>query len=194
MSTQEQIDRIKLLAKDKGIKIKYICSQLGLSETYLANVRNGRDRMTSERLEKIAKILETTPEYLKGETDNPDIPKEPAAIFEDERQAELNAIFERMPDETSKDKLLQLVRSFEITNKYEIGHRYIGGIAAKGGNKPIVHRIPSESGRPQNDDALLRGGAAAFGGDSATIELDEKDLEEYHKMHSINYQEDTSEK
>ncbi len=190
MSTQEQIDRIKLLAKDKGIKIKYICSQLGLSETYLANVRNGRDRMTSERLEKIAKILETTPEYLKGETDNPDIPKEPTAIFEDERQAELNAIFERMPDESSKDNMLDLVRFFELTNK----HQYIVSIEAKGGNKPIVHRIPSESGRPQNDDALLRGGAAAFGGDSATIELDEKDLEEYHKMHSINYQEDTSEK
>lgn len=143
MSPQEQIDKIKSLAKSKGIKIKYICLQLGLSETYLANVRNGRDRMTPERLEIIARILETTPEYLKGETDNPEIQKkEPAAIFEDERQAELNAIFERMPDEESKDKLIQLVRSFEITNKYEIGHRYIGGIAAKGGNKPIVHRIP----------------------------------------------------
>ena len=143
MSPQEQIDKIKSLAKSKGIKIKYICLQLGLSETYLANVRNGRDRMTPERLEIIARILETTPEYLKGETDNPEIQKkEPTAIFEDERQAELNAIFERMPDEESKDKLIQLVRSFEITNKYEIGHRYIGGIAAKGGNKPIVHRIP----------------------------------------------------
>ena len=135
MSPQEQIDKIKSLAKSKGIKIKYICLQLGLSETYLANVRNGRDRMTPERLEIIARILETTPEYLKGETDNPEIQK-------NERQAELNAIFERMPDEESKDKLIQLVRSFEITNKYEIGHRYIGGIAAKGGNKPIVHRIP----------------------------------------------------
>ena len=63
------IDRIKELAKEKGIKIKYICSQLGLAETYLSNVKNGKDRMTDERLQKIADILDTTVEYLTGETD-----------------------------------------------------------------------------------------------------------------------------
>lgn len=186
--------RLDNLRKAQGVTNTFLCTLVGKGRQYIADSRSKNISIPDEYIEIWADALNTTPEYLKGETDNPDIPKEPAAIFEDERQAELNAIFERMPDETSKDKLLQLVRSFEITNKYEIGHRYIGGIAAKGGNKPIVHRIPSESGRPQNDDALLRGGAAAFGGDSATIELDEKDLEEYHKMHSINYQEDTSEK
>ena len=63
------IDRIKELAKEKGIKIKYICSQLGLAETYLSNVKNGKDRMTDERLQKIADILDTTVEYLTGESD-----------------------------------------------------------------------------------------------------------------------------
>ena len=100
----------------------------------------------------------------------------------------MNAIFERMPDEESKEKLMQVARSFEIMNEY------IGGAAAKDGNKPIIHRIPTKSERLQKDDALLRGGAAAFGGDSVTIELDEKDLEEYHRTHSKNYQEDNSEK
>ena len=63
------IDKIKSLAKDQGIKIKFICSQLGLSETYLSNVKNGKDRMTEERLDKIADILHTTPEYLRDETE-----------------------------------------------------------------------------------------------------------------------------
>lgn len=63
------IDKIKSLAKDQGIKIKFICSQLGLSETYLSNVKNGKDRMTEERLEKIADVLHTTPEYLRDETE-----------------------------------------------------------------------------------------------------------------------------
>ena len=63
------IDRIKELAKEKGIKIKFICSQLGLAETYLSNVKNGKDRMTDERLQKIADILDTTVEYLTGESD-----------------------------------------------------------------------------------------------------------------------------
>lgn len=69
------IDKIKTLAREKGVKIKYICSQLGLAETYLSNVKNGKDRMTRERLEQIAEILETTVAYLTDETDDP-APKE----------------------------------------------------------------------------------------------------------------------
>jgi transcriptional regulator with XRE-family HTH domain len=65
------IDKIKTLAREKGVKIKYICSQLGLAETYLSNVKNGKDRMTRERLERIAEILETTVAYLTDETDDP---------------------------------------------------------------------------------------------------------------------------
>lgn len=65
------IDKIKSLAKQRGIKIKFICSELGLSETYLSNCKNGKDRMTDERLCKIAEILSTTYEYLTDQTDNP---------------------------------------------------------------------------------------------------------------------------
>ena len=71
MDQKEQIARIKLLAKEKGLKIKFICNKLGLAETYLSNVSNGKDRMTDERLKIIADLLETTPEYLNGETDDP---------------------------------------------------------------------------------------------------------------------------
>jgi transcriptional regulator with XRE-family HTH domain len=69
------IDRIKNLARQKGVKIKYICAQLGLAETYLSNVKNGKDRMTQDRLEQIADILGTTIEYLTDQTDDPS-PKE----------------------------------------------------------------------------------------------------------------------
>lgn len=88
MSPQEQVDRIKLLAKEKGIKIKFICSQLGLAETYLSNVKNGKDRMTADRLRVIAKLLDTTPAYLSGETDDSsykdpeDYPTEDIVYFE----------------------------------------------------------------------------------------------------------------
>lgn len=74
------VNKIKSLAKDQGIKIKFICSQLGLSETYLSNVKNGKDRMTEERLEKIADILHTTPEYLRDETDEPSAAPDPTWI------------------------------------------------------------------------------------------------------------------
>lgn len=65
------IDKIKKMARENGIKIKYICSQLGLAETYLSNCKSGKDRMTDERLYKIADILGTTYEYLTDQTDDP---------------------------------------------------------------------------------------------------------------------------
>lgn len=134
---------VRELAKQRGISLSFICKKIGVAAPYFIDLEKSGREIPEEKLSQIANVLFTTIEYLKGETDNPEIQKkEPAAIFEDERQAELNAIFERMPDEESKDKLIQLVRSFEITNKYEIEHQYIVGIAAKGGNKPIIHRIP----------------------------------------------------
>ena len=66
------IQKIKDLARAKGIKIKFICSELGLSETYLSNVKNGKDKMTEERLFKIASILGTSFEYLIDLTDDPE--------------------------------------------------------------------------------------------------------------------------
>ena len=74
------IDKIKSLAKDQGIKIKFICAQLSLAEGYLSNVQSGKTVMTEERLEKIADILHTTPEYLRDETD---IKEKPSAKGEE---------------------------------------------------------------------------------------------------------------
>ena len=65
------IDRIKALIKKRGLKIKYVCAELGLAETYLSNVKNGKDRMTDERLYAIADVLGTTYEYLTDQTDDP---------------------------------------------------------------------------------------------------------------------------
>lgn len=63
------IDRLLMLAKEKGISQAFICSKLGLSRTYLSDVRNGKARLSEERISAIADLLNTTPEYLKGETD-----------------------------------------------------------------------------------------------------------------------------
>lgn len=210
MDSQKLIDRIKNLAKERGIKLKFICSKLGVAESYLGNVKSGRDRMTPERLEIIAEILGVSPQYLSGESEEQkagldftsrleellneknitkiafltdlgysknaisewrngitksymnkidqiaDIldcsvdyllgreqkKEAPSPIDMDKRKARLIEIYDSMPDDESKDKLLQVVVSFERVNKYEIESQYIGGIAAKGGNKPIIKQIP----------------------------------------------------
>ena len=63
--------KIKCLAKEKGIKIGYICEQLGLAHTYLSDVAKGKNTMSDERIHKIARILNTTYEYLTDQTDDP---------------------------------------------------------------------------------------------------------------------------
>lgn len=70
------INKINALIKLKGTKKSYICEQLGLGSTYLADVERGKNKLTDERLEKIAAILGTTVDYLTDKTDDPKIPEE----------------------------------------------------------------------------------------------------------------------
>lgn len=95
------IDRIKELAKERGIKIKYLCSKLGLAETYLSNVKNGKDRMTDERLAIIARELGTTVEYLRDETDV----KTP-----EDNDDELNAYLEELKNRPEMRMLFSLAK------------------------------------------------------------------------------------
>ena len=103
------IGKIKELAKSKGIKIKFICSQLGLSETYLSNVKNGKDRMTEERLFKIAEILGTSFEYLTDMTDDPepDFIIRTAGTLQDRLQNEIVARYNTMTED--QRELLDLI-------------------------------------------------------------------------------------
>lgn len=107
------VDKIKNLAKEKGIKIKYICAQLGLSETYLSNVKNGKDRMTDERLEKIAEILNTTTAYLRDETDTPTRPESRTEREEREEREDLEA-FRALLDTLTEDELQKVLSYAEF--------------------------------------------------------------------------------
>mgnify|MGYP005943294895 CR=1 FL=1 len=63
------IDRVLQLAKEKGVSQAFICGKLGVRRTYLSEVRVGKDNLADDRLSIIADLLNTTPEYLKGETE-----------------------------------------------------------------------------------------------------------------------------
>ena len=65
------LQRIKEMARNKGWSMSFVASQLGLSSAYFTDVKNGKAKILPDRLDEIAKILETTPEYLNGLTDNP---------------------------------------------------------------------------------------------------------------------------
>lgn len=65
------IDRINELIKSKGFKKSYVCEKLGLAHSYLNDVERGKNKISDERLEIIAEMLDTSADYLAGKTDDP---------------------------------------------------------------------------------------------------------------------------
>lgn len=65
------VGKIRQLANKRGIKMKYLCEQLGVNPGYFAHVDNGRFQMPPEKIYAVAEILGTTFNYLTDQTDFP---------------------------------------------------------------------------------------------------------------------------
>lgn len=64
----------------------HLCRAMGVSNTYLRDAKKQGTDISGEKLHILAAELNTTPEYLRGETDDPGIKKEtPAHQMVDER-------------------------------------------------------------------------------------------------------------
>ena len=99
--TNVDVNRIKALAKKQGIQMKYFCDYFGKAQSYFADIRNGKNRLDENELQFIADKLNTTVEYLTGQTDDPTRPeekKEPGAIT-DAEQAEFEERFMKLSPE-----------------------------------------------------------------------------------------------
>ena len=91
------IQRIKALLKEKGLKQKYLFEQIGKSPVMFRDWQAGKSKPTDSVLQKISDVLDTTPEYLRGETDikakkAPSI--EPNAVFLEEKNIYMIPLFE----------------------------------------------------------------------------------------------------
>lgn len=65
------IDKIKQIAKQNGVTLTHLCKSVGKRATFLGEVKLGKDSLDDNELAIIAAELHTTPEYLRGETDDP---------------------------------------------------------------------------------------------------------------------------
>ena len=63
------IDRLKILAHEQGIKLGFLAQKIGVPHTYFADIKSKQRDMPDSRLLVIADILNTTPEYLRDETE-----------------------------------------------------------------------------------------------------------------------------
>ena len=103
------IARIKAFAKSKGVTQTYLCTRLGLRKNYLSDVQNGKDKLTEDRLNQIAQILGTTPEYLSGETDDP----APAESTLSPAEIELLNLYRKM-NHHGQQQALDVVRGLSL--------------------------------------------------------------------------------
>ena len=83
------VDKIKALAKDKGISVTYLCQQFGMGRGYLNDVAKAGGKMPEDRIRKIVESLETSYEYLTDQTDDP---APPTIILSSEEKTIVNHI------------------------------------------------------------------------------------------------------
>lgn len=92
----EAITRILELAKSKGVSQTFICNKLGRANNYLLEIKKGKNHLTDDNIVIIADLLNTTPAYLKGETD---IKEKPASAQADELDKEFSDLIAQLSPE-----------------------------------------------------------------------------------------------
>lgn len=89
------VNKTKSLAKAKGIKISHVCTELGFGHTYLNDIAKGKGKPPDDSaIFKIARMLDTTYEYLTDQTDDPD-PHSAAKQAESPEEKLIHTVIER---------------------------------------------------------------------------------------------------
>lgn len=102
----ETVERIYALIEEKGMRVNFILEKIGKSESYFRQIKTGKASIPAGVLAQIAEILGTTVEYLKGETDDPNIPeKAPAEISDVEGVRAINTILSILTKDEIEDVL-----------------------------------------------------------------------------------------
>lgn len=125
--------KIKFYADQKNISVRQVLINAELGLNTMSAYKTSMPK--ADNLAKIADVLGCSVDYLLGRTQFPEIQK-----HDDIRLEKIANIFQNLPDDESKNRLLRVVEAFELSNRYETESRYIGGIAAKGGNAPIIRK------------------------------------------------------
>ncbi len=116
------VTRIKQRAKELERSLSYICGKLGVARVYFIDIEKSGREIPDDKLIVIADILETTPEYLRGETDQKE---KPVANDDDElreylevlkTRSDMRMLFSLAKGATKKDveaavKIIEALRS-----------------------------------------------------------------------------------
>lgn len=76
-------NRMESMIAQSGKTKLHLCRAMGVSKTYLRDAKKQGTDISGEKLQILAAELNTTPEYLRGETDDPAIKKAPDPKIEE---------------------------------------------------------------------------------------------------------------
>ena len=96
------VQKIKELAKERGIRMGYIYEKIGCSRSKFSDVESGKSSISEREYAIIAAILNTTPEYLNGETDQKEKPAGESTDGLSDYEVRMLAWFRSLPPEKRK--------------------------------------------------------------------------------------------
>lgn len=107
-------DRLDPLIKTSGKTKVSLCAKMGFGPTYLRDAKKQNTNIADEPLRILAKELDTTPEYLRGETDDPGIKEalDPKTEGGDVQLAQLIAGFSRLSPQ-QKSAVLAVIEGYQ---------------------------------------------------------------------------------
>lgn len=93
------INRIREMSKQKGISLSFLCKQMNVNRVYFIDCEKTGRTIPDDKLSIIATTLNTSVEYLKGETEQKE---NPLAQFSPETVALVERIRKLSPDMAKK--------------------------------------------------------------------------------------------
>lgn len=99
------IDKIKALAKEKGVSITFLCQAIGQGAYYFNDVKRRNGSIPDDRLAIIADTLGTTVDYLTDKTDQKEKPTSSEVSVDDILKAMLN-----LPREKKEELLVKFMQ------------------------------------------------------------------------------------
>lgn len=103
------VERAKQIAKSKGVSFAFVCTQIGRSRGYLAEIlANGRD-IPEKMLTPVAQALGVTVEELTGESEQKEKPNALDGIELEKLSPARRALLEAL-DGMTEENIMKLVR------------------------------------------------------------------------------------
>ena len=116
-----QYERFETLLKSRGITKTFIAKTLNRSATLCQDWKQHKSQPSAAQLNEVARILGTTPAYLRGETDDPALCPAPDAEMEElltslREREDMRMLF-KLAQDASPEDVRQAVKIIEALRR-----------------------------------------------------------------------------